>query len=178
MNHTTIEKYGIVLRPVEIEDAEFIVKLRTHKNKSIFISKSSSEVDKQREWINSYKRREKEGKEYYFIGLNTSKESFATYRIYNIEKNSIEIGSWISDPDYPSYSLDPVKLDVLVKEYVFNKLGYEELKFEVRKENKKVVNYHKRFRSEIVREDELNYYFTLTKTSFLTYSINIKKLFE
>ena len=59
-----------------------------------------------------------------------------------------------------------VKLDIMIKEYVFNVLQLENLHFEVRKLNMSVIKYHKKFYPKITSEDELNYYFSLNKSEF------------
>lgn len=159
------QKYGIQLKPVEESDAEFIIELRTNDQKSRFISATNPDVIQQKGWIKNYKTREKKGEEFYFIALDENNEKFATYRIYNFQKNSVEIGSFVSKPNYDK-SINIVKLDILIKEYVFEKLKFEILNFEVRKLNLSVVRYHKKFHPTIIKEDDLNYYFSLNKEEF------------
>lgn len=159
------QKYGITLKPVEEIDAEFIIELRTNKKKSRFISSTNPDLAQQKEWIKNYKEREKKGEEFYFIALDENSEKFATYRIYNFSENSVEIGSFVSKPNYDK-PINIVKLDILIKEYIFDVLKFENLHFEVRKLNLSVVKYHKKFSPTIINEDELNYYFSLNKINF------------
>ena len=56
---------NISLRLVNIEDAEFIVNLRTKKGE--FLSTTSPDISKQKEWLLLYKEREKLKEEFYFI---------------------------------------------------------------------------------------------------------------
>jgi hypothetical protein len=42
-------------------------------------------------------KRELKGEEYYFIAIDENNEEFATYRLYNKTKESIEIGSFVSN---------------------------------------------------------------------------------
>ncbi len=95
-----IEKYGIKLQSVDIDDAEFIILIRTDTRKSRYISSTVSDVDLQIQWIKDYKQREAQNKEYYFIAIDENDEKFATYRVYNIEDDICEIGSWVSKPGY------------------------------------------------------------------------------
>lgn len=171
-----IFKHNIKLRLVEESDANFIIHLRTDLAKSKFISSTDSNLEKQREWIREYKKREKIGEEYYFIAIDENNEEFATYRIYNKSMNSIEIGSFISKPSY-NISINIIKVDVMIKEFVFVSLGYNKLNFEVRKGNKSVVNYHKKFQPYLESEDELNFYFVLSKESFFANKIKFERLF-
>ena len=62
-----IEKYGLVARFVKEDDAAFIVQLRTDPILSRFLHATDSSVEKQKEWIHSYKERESRGEDYYFI---------------------------------------------------------------------------------------------------------------
>lgn len=50
MNHFNIlsgERYGLKYRLIEVEDAEFIVKLRTNKRLSRYIHSTSNDIAKQ-----------------------------------------------------------------------------------------------------------------------------------
>ncbi len=161
---------------VEETDADFIILLRTDTSKSKFISPTDSDVNKQKEWIRKYKEREKSGDEYYFIAIDENEEKFATYRIYNKMNDSIEIGSFVSKPFY-NIPINVIKVDVILKEFVFTSLGYDQLNFEVRKENKSVVSYHKKFHPYLEKEDDLNFYFVLAKENFLVNKTKFEKLF-
>lgn len=172
----SIYKYNIKLRLVEETDADFIIDIRTDSSKSRFISATNSDVEKQKLWIREYKKREKAEEEFYFICIDDHEIKFATYRLYNKNENSIEIGSFVSKPLYDN-PINVIKVDVILKAYVFEELNFEKLKFEVRKENKSVVNYHKKFHPTLVDEDELNYYFVLEKKDFLANKIKFEKLF-
>ena len=63
----TIERYGLNVRLVEEKDAGFILSLRTNPKLSRYIHNTDDSLDKQRQWIRDYKKRELEGKDYYFI---------------------------------------------------------------------------------------------------------------
>jgi hypothetical protein len=171
-----LSNYNIKLRLVEVTDANFIIALRTDALKSRFISPTDLDIEKQKVWIREYKKREKIGDEYYFVAIDQDNVEFATYRIYNKSNNSIEIGSFVSKPLY-NKAINVIKVDVILKEFVFLSLGYNQLNFEVRKENKSVINYHKKFKPDLINEDELNYYFTLNKENFLNNKGKFEKLF-
>jgi RimJ/RimL family protein N-acetyltransferase len=164
------------LRLIEENDAEFIVDIRTDINKSKFISSTDSNIEKQKQWIRNYKKRETINKEFYFIAIDENDEKFATYRLYNISNDSIEVGSFVSKPFY-KIALNVIKVDVILKSYVFETLGYDSLNFEVRKNNKTVINYHNKFKPDLINEDDLNYYYKLEKNSFFTNKVKFEKLF-
>ena len=69
-----ISKYNISLRLVDEEDADFIVSLRSDEKKSRFISYTDPNIETQKNWIREYKKRENEGKEYYFIASDVNNE--------------------------------------------------------------------------------------------------------
>lgn len=158
-----IERYGLTLRFVEQEDAQFIVKLRTDEKLSRFLSPTSSDIKMQQEWIAKYKEREHKGEEYYFI-TEYQGVICGTTRIYNIEDDCFEIGSWLFSADSPGGV--PVLADIITREFAFEKLKISKCRFEVRKLNKAVVKYHKSYNPQVVGEDELNYYFVLSRESF------------
>ena len=172
----TISKFNIKLRLVEESDAEFIVDIRTDSSKSKFISFTNSNIEEQKKWIREYKNREKAEEEFYYIAIDENDEKFATYRLYNKNNNSIEVGSFVSKPFY-KIALNVIKVDVILKTYVFEVLGYNSLNFEVRKNNKSVIIYHNKFKPQLTKEDDLNYYFKLEKDSFFANKNKFEKLF-
>jgi len=169
-----IDRYNIRLQTVEEEDAEDIVRFRTDEKRSRFISATNNDIELQKEWIKKYKEREKNNEEFYFIAIDENGEKFATYRVYNIEKNICEIGSWVSKPEYKN-AVNSIKVDILMKEFVFLNLGYQQLRFEVNKGNHSVVKYHKLFKPIIVKESDDNLYFVLEKRNF---EENRKRIFN
>ncbi|NML69387.1 GNAT family N-acetyltransferase [Chryseobacterium sp. RP-3-3] len=172
-----IEYKGIKLRFVETDDAAFIVSIRNNEKKSRFISKTSPDVNAQKEWILSYKEREQQKKEFYFIAFDENNEEYATYRVYKIDSGLPEIGSWVSKPEYSNIK-NSIKVDIAVKNYVLNELGFDTLQFEVRKQNTSVNSYHKLFQPELIRSDDENNYYLLKKDTFNTILPNILKKFK
>ncbi|MDY0933038.1 GNAT family N-acetyltransferase [Chryseobacterium sp. CFBP8996] len=160
-----IEKYSIKLHTVEEEDALFIINLRTDLKRSRFISSTNSDVELQKEWIRNYKIREGKNIEFYFIATDENGEKFATYRVYNFEDDICEIGSWISKPKYNN-AVNSIKVDIIMKEFVFETLQFPQLRFEVNKKNTSVIKYHKLFAPDIVNETQQNFYFVLQKENF------------
>lgn len=169
-----IDKYGIKLVAVEAEDAAFIIEARTDPKKSRFISETDTDLDSQINWINEYKKRESIGEEYYFIGIDESGERFGTYRIYNIKNGIPVIGSWVTKPGY-NKAQNSIKMDIIMKEFVFEVLKFSVLNFDVRKNNKSVLRYHKMFDPTIVQETEIDVFFLLQKEDFY---MNRNKFFK
>ena len=61
------ERFGLKVRAVIENDADFILKLRTDLQLARYLSKTESNIDKQISWIKEYKKRQANGKEYYLI---------------------------------------------------------------------------------------------------------------
>jgi acetyltransferase-like isoleucine patch superfamily enzyme/RimJ/RimL family protein N-acetyltransferase len=159
-----INKYGIFLRLVEIEDAEFILKLRNNPDLNKFISPTSSSLVEQSRWIQNYKINERKGLEYYFIVSDQLGNKYGTIRLYNWDGESFEIGSWLFLKNSPLGMA--VKAHILGYEIGFEKFNTELCRFEIRKENKNVLKYVEFFKPEITKIDEINVYFKLSKENF------------
>ena len=170
-----IEKYGLSARFVEEDDAEFIVKLRTDESLSLFIHSTDNDIDKQKMWIRDYKKRESQGKEYYFIFYYEDRP-IGLERIYNIKYDSYTHGSLVFTPESPIGS--SVKADIITREIGFSLLNLPINYFDVRKGNKGVIAYHMRYKPEIISEDENNYYYKLSKENFEKYKSIYMKIFK
>jgi acetyltransferase-like isoleucine patch superfamily enzyme len=159
-----INKYGIVLRAVEVNDAEFILSLRTDSTLNQFISYTNPNLEDQIKWIENYKIREKSGLEYYFTAEDTEGNKFGTIRIYDFDERSFEIGSWLFRTNSPLGMA--VKAHFIGFETGFELLKADYCRFEIRKKNVGVLRYMNDFKTTKVGEDDLNYYFTLSKENF------------
>ena len=61
----SIEKYGLKVRLVNENDAEFILSLRADPNRTKHMITLEDEIDSQIKWIQEYKEREREGTDFY-----------------------------------------------------------------------------------------------------------------
>lgn len=149
------------LREVEIDDAAFILSLRTDEKKSRFLHKTENNIQKQIDYIKRYKTLENE---WYFIIENKSHNPIGTVRIYDVRPPIFTGGSWLmKDGVSPEETIEG---DLILKRYAFETLGFEKSCFDVRKKNKKVVRYHKMCGAKIVDENELDFFFELTKSDY------------
>lgn len=146
----------VCFRLVEIDDAEFIVSLRTSPSKSRYISYTDNDVDVQRNWIASYLERQDKGLEYYYIIEDNKAEKYGTLRIYDFREDSFCWGSWIMKDGSPYYMA--IESLLMALEIGFYQLGFTRSHGDVRKGNHSVLNNHLRFGSKITGEDDLNYY--------------------
>lgn len=154
-----IEKYGIILRTVEEDDADFILSLRLNNKLGRYISKTDDDIKKQIEWISAYKAREKNKDEFYFINVGENSEKFGVCRIYDFNSDSFESGSWLFDPNAPKgFS---VLSDLISRDYGFEELKFPICRFNVNKMNNTVLNYNSLFKPTIVDENESTIWFEL-----------------
>ena len=96
---------NIKLELITEDDAEMILKLRTDPKLNKFIFETDPDIEKQKEWIREYKKRELRGEDYYFsVKLIESNETIGYVRAYNINKEEkrCEWGSWIMREDLKS----------------------------------------------------------------------------
>lgn len=159
------ELYGrsIKIRLVNEDDAGFINSLRIDSRYNTHLSKVDDNIEKQREWIEKYKLEESVGKEYYFIIENLNGLKCGTVRLYDFRDNSFCWGSWILNENKTRFSA--LESAFLVYDYAFNVLGFEKSHFDVRKENTKVIAFHKKMGAILKSEDELNYYYDIYPNS-------------
>jgi len=162
-------KYGMNVRLVTEKDAEKILELRTNVLLKKYLHTTDQNLEKQKSYIREYKIREEKEVEFYFaFQIKEYKEPIGFYRIYDIDyiNNSFSIGSWIFQQGVSESFA--ILADIICKEFGFVFLELEKCYFDVRRENKKVMKYHKLFSPTFIKEDEeTNNFFILKRTDFL-----------
>ena len=154
----------IKMRLIEKSDAKFVVELRTDPKLGQNLSWTSSKVEDEINWIEEYKKREADKKEFYFIFEDKNHNPWGTIRLYNFKENSFTIGSWICLPK--NNEKIAVKAWLLSVAFGFEKLNFNMCMFDVRKKNLSVLYYAYLYHPELISEDKLNYYFRLDKDTF------------
>lgn len=153
----SIDMYGLHTRLVNENDVDFILMLRTNKELTKNIHSTDNDREAQIEWIRNYKKREEEGRDYYFIFYKDD-VPVALNRIYNIYSIYATPGSWIIDPHHSSFEL--ALATSLINGYImFHLLGVEISVYDVRKKNKQVVKFHKLMGAKIFTESDIDYFF-------------------
>lgn len=129
-----------ILRPVTVDDAEFIVKLRNQPHVGIGIHATSTDVEKQRQWIRDYLKRDNE---YYWIIETLDHRPYGTTSLYNYneEKRQMESGRWVKLADAPVVNMFADRIQV--NDFVFNLLGVKRIVFDVVAINRKVLQWHR-----------------------------------
>lgn len=148
----------LILRDACLEDAAFILELRTDKNKSKYLSYVSPDIEKQENWLKKYNT---DSSQIYFI-IQDKNDVIGTVRLYDQRDNSFCWGSWIIQEGSPSsYAIESA---MIVYNYAFL-LGFLNAHFEVRKGNKSVWKFHERFGAVRTGETEEDYLYKISNSS-------------
>jgi len=158
-----IERYGLRVRLATVDDAEFILALRTDPRLSRHISPTKPDISVQRDWLQRYKEREAIGKEYYFI-IQHKERPIGTFRLYDISGDSFVSGSWVFSPDSPAGA--SILGEIICKEFAYENLGLKHNHGDVRKDNRQVLRYNLSYNPTITGEDDENVYLEFDKESF------------
>lgn len=158
-----MDRYGLHVRLVTEDDAEFIVHLRTDPKLARYINPTDVDIEKQREWLRAYKIREKKGEDYYFM-FGFEGVSYGVDRIYNINDKNFITGSWVFSPSSPVGMA--VLAGIITKEIAYELLGLENSFADVRKENKAVLRHNKQFHPVVLCEDDKNISLAFDKLEF------------
>jgi hypothetical protein len=154
----SIQGKNIILRQVEVQDAEFILSLRLNPIKSRFISETSSDMGQQETWIRDSLLKDNE---IMFIIADRAGKSLGCIRMYDSDSQSYTWGSWLMINGLsPSVAIESITLL-----YSYGKwLGYESAKLDVRKKNVSVWSFHEKYTgAKLIFEDELDRFYALDK---------------
>jgi RimJ/RimL family protein N-acetyltransferase len=149
------------LREIKLEDAEFVLKLRCDEKKSKYLHKTENNLQKQIDYIKRYLDKDNE---WYFIIENKQHRPIGTVRIYDVKGKQFTGGSWLMEEGATANEV--LEGSLLVRNYAFNVLGFEKDFYDVRKENKKVLRFHKICGAKIVGESDIDFFFEYTKNDF------------
>lgn len=135
-----LDRYGLRMRLVREEDAEFILSLRTNPKLSKFIHPTENDLVKQCAYINNYRLKESLGVDYYFIFFLHA-EPVGVARIYNIEDTTFTFGSWVFKEGLPYWV--SIAGAIISREIAFETLGKaKELEVDgTHEDNKGVISF-------------------------------------
>lgn len=131
--------YSYSLRPVNINDAQFIIDLRTaDPDRNKFIHSTSKEISLQEKWLMDYFLREDDL--YFVIENNMTNEPEGLVGIYDIDKvrKTAEWGRW----NIKSTSMAAIESVELIFTIAFETLELDELYCRTNANNKKVCAFH------------------------------------
>lgn len=168
-------KYGLNVRLVTEKDAAFILELRTNERLSRHIHSTEDDLSRQIQWIRDYKKREFEGREYYFIYFKNN-QPIGVNRVSNIYSYFGLGGSWLCSPD--NDPLDSMKTPFIAHDICFEEIGLDYIVFDVRKANKQVWKFHESAGAVKIGESELDYYYYLYKVNYFNKRNHFLRLFN
>jgi RimJ/RimL family protein N-acetyltransferase len=143
---------NLVFRNAGVNDAGFILSLRTDQHKNRFLSPTSPEIEKQVEWMRKYENATDQA---YFVIENTTGEKVGTIRLYDQVGDSFCWGSWIIKDGAPfNYAVESV---TILYQYALHDLGFSRSYFAVRKANRSVWQFMERFGAERKTETDVDY---------------------
>lgn len=151
----TVKGLTLVFRDARTSDAEFILSLRTDKEKSRYLSATSGDLEAQRTWLDSYAGGE--GQVYFIIEYED--QPIGTIRLYDPQQNSFCWGSWILIDSRPRQAA--IESALMVYAYAVDHLGFSAAHFDVRKGNEKVWKFHERFGAKRVSESGDDYFYAI-----------------
>ena len=127
------------LRPVNNEDAAFIVYVRKHHGDN-FLHEGAQNEEEQRAWLRAHYQRDND---FYFIVEDKSGKKIGTISIYDIDTtaNDAIFGRWVV-MNSPLAAVESVFLICL---FAFETLGLTKIWAKVVTENKKVISFHNSF---------------------------------
>ena len=135
------------LRQVQVEDAEFILSLRTDPVYSLYINDTENDLDIQIEWI---KQQYTKPYDYYFVICDLNHHSKGVISLYNFDSDKInaEMGRLIC----PKAQIQLYETLILIHDFAFDRLGLTRLFYKENPENYDVIAVTRKFGAEFVRE--------------------------
>lgn len=172
----SLDRYGLHVRLVKEEDAEFIITLRTNSHNARYIHDTDTNIGLQKEWIRSYKLREYSGNEYYLL-FEVDNQPQGVYRVYQRHDDWCVTGSWVFLPNAQKGA--SLKAMIITHELVFDDLGHKSIHDVdgIHEDNKGVINVMKsiggRFFGERIEDKGKYLQFDLKAEDFYRYRPNL-----
>lgn len=161
---TWIEGPNLVLRLISPDDADYVHGLRTDAAYNTHLSEVRGSAQDQRRWIESYKAREADLQELYYVIERKDGIRCGVVRLYDIGQDSFTWGSWIIDHNKTRKAA--LESAVLVYVAAFDVLGMEKALFDVRRENANTLAFHRRFGAIETHETEQDVHFVYQRSMF------------
>lgn len=133
-----ITGYCFRLRPISLNDVDFILELRTNPNLNKYINYTSKNIQIQIAWLQEYFKR---NNDYYFVVENIkNNEKVGLIAVYNIDYTNLvaEWGRWVIKPN----SLATIESVLLMYKFAFNILNLNQVYSKTCASNYKVVSFH------------------------------------
>ena len=161
-NFAPIEGKYVNLREVQIEDAAFILKLRTEGKGVCFLHKTDPDINKQIQYLKRYKTLDNEW--YFIVEDKKTHKPLGCISAYEIDENSARTGRWVMSPE--STIQQSLESDLLIKLFVYYTLEKDYVKSDTRHSNRNILNFFKLWNYEVVSSDDELVYTVLSKETF------------
>ncbi|PTE19706.1 N-acetyltransferase [Cereibacter changlensis JA139] len=165
-----IRGINLNLRLVEPEDAAYIYALRRDPAYNAHLSEVSGPAEDQRRWIESYKAREADGLEYYYMIERKDGQRCGVVRLYDIKNSRFTWGSWILDHNKPRRAA--LESAVLSFGVGFHILGLNEANVEVQVDNTHAESFYRRLGMAETHRTTQNIHFVYSRARFDTDKAN------
>lgn len=159
-------------RDATVDDAAFILSLRTDTEKSRYLSAVSGELAEQQAWLARYVQADDQA---YFI-IEYQDTSIGTVRLYDPQGESFCWGSWILHSSRPSQAA--MESALMVYAYAVDHLGFTAAHFDVRKGNVRVWQFHERFGAVRTGETEFAYRYRITANAITASRVRYRRFLE
>ncbi|HJU99394.1 MAG TPA: GNAT family N-acetyltransferase [Burkholderiaceae bacterium] len=156
-----VRGHKLMMRDATVADAEFILSLRTDASKNRYLSATSPDVERQREWLRRYAT---DDSQIYFIICKLDGQPVGTVRLYDQQGDSFCWGSWIKSDDAPAGF--GVESALLIYAFAL-RLGFQRAHFQVSKGNDGVISFHLRFGAVQVAEFDTEYHYEMSHAAIL-----------
>jgi RimJ/RimL family protein N-acetyltransferase len=127
------EGFGVRLRPVQMDDATFIVWLRNLEYVRGKVGDSAADVASQEAWLSAYFEREGD---YYFIIETLNGIPLGTHSLYDVSGAGAELGRWIIRPGV----LAAMPSQMVAIDVAFGRLGLNSLRNVTVASNRPVIS--------------------------------------
>lgn len=142
-------------RNAVVDDADFILSLRTNTLKSQHLSYTSNVLADQQAWLKKY---EVDNSQAYFIIENMERSPVGTVRLYDAIGDSFCWGSWIKvDNAPPGFAMESA---MMVYAYAIS-LGFLRSHFDVRVNNSSVCSFHERLGAVVTHSTGIDNFYLM-----------------
>ncbi len=164
---------NFIFRDVSVNDAVFILELRTDSRKAKYISTTSPDMIKQIDWLDAYNTTTNQA---YFIIENKEGEKIGTVRLYDQQGDSFCWGSWILKDGAPKHAA--IESALMVYAYAVDYLGFKKAHFDVRKGNERVWQFHERCGAIRIGETGEDYLYKIEEDKISSLRIRYRKYLQ
>lgn len=161
---TRVEGPNLVLRLIQPEDAGYVHSLRTNPAYNQHLSEVNGTAEDQRRWIESYKTREAEGLEFYYIIERKDGQACGVVRLYDLDAKSFTWGSWILDANKPPKAA--LESAVLSFGIGFTSRDRKIANVDVRVDNEHARAFYRRLGMTETHRTQTDIFFTYSRTRY------------